>query len=111
MIRPADMPGVAFGDATDGDPRRDEAVQNRMSTSLGISGGWAWMRQVHGASVVEANAPGEMGEADAAFTTVRGLAIAVATADCFPVVLQADRGVGVAHAGWRGVAAGVVQAL
>jgi len=41
-------------------------------------------------------------------TTADGLPLAVATADCFAVVLEGDGGVGIAHAGWRGVAAGVV---
>src|SRR6185295_8218635 len=48
-------------------------------------------------------------EADAAVTSVPGAAIAVQTADCVPIALLADGAVGVVHAGWRGLAAGVVE--
>jgi YfiH family protein len=69
----------------------------------------AWLRQVHSASVVEA-APGLCGEADALVTRQPGLALAVATADCVPVLLGADGAVAAVHAGWRGIVAGVVAA-
>ncbi len=70
------------------------------------------MRQVHDAGVVTVTAPGEHAgaEADAAVTAIPGAVVAVATADCVPVVLLADGAVGVAHAGWRGLVAGVVEA-
>jgi hypothetical protein len=73
---------------------------------------WTWLRQVHGARVVRVEAPGEHAgvDADAAVTSVPGAAIAVQTADCVPVALTADGAVGVVHAGWRGLAAGVVEA-
>jgi YfiH family protein len=48
--------------------------------------------------------------ADAAVTGEPGCTLAVRTADCAPVVLLAEGGVGVVHAGWRGVAEGVVEA-
>jgi hypothetical protein len=74
---------------------------------------WTWLRQVHGADVITVTAPGEQGgtSADAAVTAVTGAALAVHTADCAPVVLVAESGaIGVAHAGWRGLASGVVAA-
>lgn len=73
---------------------------------------WTWLQQVHGADVVTVRAPGEGAgaRADAAVTAVPGAALAVTTADCVPVVLLADGAVGVAHAGWRGLLAGVVGA-
>lgn len=57
------------------------------------------------------NAPGEHAgaEADAAVTRVPGARLAVRTADCVPVVLVGDGAVGVVHAGWRGLASGVIQ--
>lgn len=71
--------------------------------------------QVHGRDVVEVTGPfaGEVPEADALVTTVPGLALAVLVADCTPVLLAApEQGVvGVAHAGRRGMADGVVPAL
>ncbi|HSM01911.1 MAG TPA: polyphenol oxidase family protein [Acidimicrobiia bacterium] len=111
MIRPEGFRGVAFGDASDGDARQDPGARSRISASLGISDRWAWLRQVHGAGVAAVTGPGDGGEADAAFTVVPGLPIAVSTADCLPVMLEGDGAVGVAHAGWRGAAAGVVRAV
>ena len=82
---------------------------------------WTWLRQVHGDRVVEVDAPGEWtgAEADAAVTTTLGAVLAVHTADCAGVVLVGDgadpvtgepvRVIGAAHAGWRGLAAGVVE--
>jgi hypothetical protein len=111
MIRPSHPTGVVFGEAADGDPRRDADARFRLSAALGITSDWAWMRQVHGATVLRADEPGLLGEADAVFTTVPGLPLAVGVADCYPVVLVADSGIGIAHAGWRGVVSGVVPAL
>jgi hypothetical protein len=73
---------------------------------------WTWLRQVHGARVVRVGAAGEHAgvEADAAVTSVPGLAIAVQTADCVPIGLVADGAVAVVHAGWKGLAAGVIEA-
>jgi polyphenol oxidase len=69
----------------------------------------AWARQVHSARVLEAR-PGECGEGDALFTEEAGVALAVVTADCVPVLLAGPGGVAAIHAGWRGIAAGVVPA-
>jgi hypothetical protein len=74
---------------------------------------WTWLRQVHGATVVRVRGPGDRGgaTADAVVTDVAGCAIAVLTADCAPVAFASPEGViGVAHAGWRGVVAGVIEA-
>jgi YfiH family protein len=74
---------------------------------------WTWLRQVHGAGVVRVVGPGAGAgtKADAAVTDQPGCAIAVLTADCAPVALASPEGViGVAHAGWRGVLAGVLEA-
>jgi YfiH family protein len=74
---------------------------------------WTWLRQVHGTDVVRVARPGDGAgmRADAAVTAAPGAALAVLTADCAPVALASPEGViGVAHAGWRGVLAGVVEA-
>lgn len=68
------------------------------------------MRQVHGSHVAVVGGPDDAGAtADAAVTAVPGLALAVYTADCAPVVLVTPGAVGVAHAGWRGLVDGVLQ--
>ena len=71
-----------------------------------------WLQQVHGtASSISMTMP-RLPEADAAITSRAGVVCAMRTADCLPVLLAATDGsvVGAAHAGWRGLAAGVIEA-
>lgn len=111
MIRPPGFRGVAFTNARDGDLRNDLAARRLIATDLDVASNWATVRQVHGGRVVEARGPGDLGDADAIHTERSGLPAAVFTADCLAVALEADDGVGIAHAGWRGVVAGVVATL
>jgi YfiH family protein len=71
-----------------------------------------WLRQVHGATVVTVTEPGEHTgvEADAAITRAQSAKLAVRTADCIPIILEGDDTIAVVHAGWRGLAGGVVRA-
>lgn len=73
---------------------------------------WTWLRQVHGAEVVTVAAPGDGAgaRADAAVTAAAGSVLAVHTADCAPVLLRGPGTLGVVHAGWRGLEAGVIEA-
>ena len=103
--------GVAFSDASDGDIRADPARRSDLARRLGIPDRWATLTQVHGSRVVEVDEPGDQGKADAMFTSIAGLPLAIFTADCAGVVVQAPGAVGVAHAGWRGAADGVVATL
>ena len=67
-------------------------------------------RQVHGARVERrADARGAVAESDGQATAERGLAALVLTADCLPVALVAPQAVAMLHAGWRGLAAGVLE--
>ena len=87
--------------------------RRRLATALGLPGEPFWLEQVHGARVVEALPERtSQPQADASFTRMPGQVCVVATADCLPVVLADERGrrVGIAHAGWRGLAGGVVEA-
>ena len=70
-----------------------------------------WLSQVHGAAVVDANMCEGVPEADAALARSGGRVCAVLTADCLPVLLCDDDAtvVAAAHAGWRGLAAGVLE--
>jgi purine-nucleoside/S-methyl-5'-thioadenosine phosphorylase / adenosine deaminase len=72
-----------------------------------------WLKQVHGAAAVAAEQVTAPVEADASFACTPGVVAAVLVADCMPVLLadRSGRCVGVAHAGWRGLAAGVIQNL
>lgn len=90
---------------------REAAARARLRAQLPSEP--VWLRQVHGAAVLEATAQAAGTEADASFTRTRGTVCAVKIADCLPVLLAAADAsvVGIAHAGWRGLAAGVIEAL
>src|SRR5688572_30464478 len=62
----------------------------------------ALARQVHGADVVLVEGPGLVGDADVLVTDRPGRPIGILTADCAPVIIEADDKVGAIHAGWRG---------
>jgi YfiH family protein len=70
-----------------------------------------WLRQVHGSAVVEADALADPPEADAAIARNAGTVCAVMVADCIPVLMTDRTGTvcAIAHAGWRGLASGVVE--
>lgn len=70
-----------------------------------------WLRQVHGTTVVKTSAATSESAADAAVTDHEGVICAVLTADCLPVVFAAADGseIAVAHAGWRGLSAGILE--
>lgn len=71
-----------------------------------------WLRQVHGIQAVNAALAAAGTVADACFTRDSNVVCAVTIADCLPLLLAHDAGeaVGIAHAGWRGLAAGVIEA-
>lgn len=111
MIEPPGLFWAAFSDGSDGDMRHDREARRRLASAYGLPDRWATVRQVHGNTVVRVTEPGAAGPADAMWTTEGQLALAVFTADCFGVVLRAEKAVGVAHAGWRGASTGVVARL
>jgi polyphenol oxidase len=115
-VPPGDL-GVLTSTRADGDfavtagPPMDRAARQRRLVDLP----WAEVRQVHGARVVDVGHPVDgyrEVEADALVTARWGFVLAVRTADCAPVFLAGAAGgpVGLAHAGWQGIEAGVVEA-
>ena len=91
-------------------------ARNRALLAEAIGATPVYLRQVHGVQVVrltaaDARAAAAIHEADASVTTEPGVACAIQVADCLPVLFAAPgaRGVGAAHAGWRGLAAGVLE--
>ena len=102
-----------LGFATGDDPAAVTENRRRVATELGHAPGargWAWARQVHGAGVVDVEAPGSGGDGDALVTTVTDVSLVVLVADCAPVALVAGDAVAAVHCGWRGLLAGVVEA-
>ncbi len=92
--------------------RSVEANRKWLNDSVGLSGQPRWLRQVHGNRIVDAGVVTATVEADGSYTRDAGKVCVVLTADCLPLLLCERLGaaVAVAHAGWRGVAAGVVEA-
>ena len=108
--------GLNLGARCGDEPER--VARNRQLLAAQVGRPIRWLEQVHGAKAVEAAAAAGDGDpaaapaiADAQATRDRGVALGVLVADCLPV-LFADRAgdmVAVAHAGWRGLAAGVLE--
>lgn len=117
-LRP-DWPGVAafmttagfnLGRKTGEDPEAVRARRRQVAALLGARP--IFLDQVHGAEVARLHAGLEDDNAppaDAAVSTEPGLAVAILVADCLPVLFSAPGAVAGAHAGWRGLAAGVLE--
>jgi hypothetical protein len=87
----------------------------RLPGQAGLPGPVHWLKQVHGTAVADLDEPAPAGgvrAADAAVTARSGVVCAIQTADCLPVLFAAEdaSAIGAAHAGWRGLAAGVLEA-
>ena len=98
-----------LGGNTGDDPDAVAGNRRRLRARLGLAQEPAWLRQVHGAEVIEAST--DALPADAAWTDVPGRACAVLTADCLPVLFCNRSGtrVAAAHGGWRGLVAGILE--
>lgn len=107
---PAPWDSCNLGDHVGDAPER--VAVNRAGLRALLPNEPCWLRQVHGIAVVDAAAVTGAPEADAAFTRRPGTVCAAMTADCLPVLFcdRAGSVVAVAHAGWRGLAAGVLGA-
>lgn len=94
-----------------GDAARAVA-ENRRRVSALLPAEPVWLRQVHGTVCLDASSAGSGAEGDASWTRTPSVVCAVMTADCLPILLcdQAGTVVAAAHAGWRGLAAGVLAA-
>lgn len=96
------------------DPLDPAVAENRRRFAQALGATPRWLNQVHGATVLRLGASPTTGprEADASISTVAGVGCTVFAADCLPVLFCVDGalGVGAAHAGWRGLAGGVLEA-
>lgn len=104
----APFDSLNLGDHVGDDPQAVAENRRRLIERLGCNP--AWLQQVHSADVVEAD-PAAVAVADASWTTTPGRACAVLTADCLPALFCDCAGsrVAAAHAGWRGLAGGVLE--
>lgn len=108
-VSQAPYAGLNLGAHVGDDPL--SVIQNRLRLTAHFGILPAWLSQVHGVRVVEAD-PSRVLEADASWTSTPGIACTAMTADCLPALFcnQAGTRVAAAHAGWRGLAAGVLEA-
>lgn len=96
------------------DPRAVAENRTALRTALELSAEPAWLEQVHGHRVVDLDRQtslDSLGPSDASVTHTVGRVCAIQVADCMPVLFAAadGSGVGAAHAGWRGLAGGVLE--
>lgn len=108
-VSEAPFDSLNLGDHVDDRPEAVAENRRRLTDHFSIKP--AWLQQVHGIAVVHAD-PGIVATADASWTATPGIACAAMTADCLPALFcnRAGTRVAAAHAGWRGLAAGVLEA-
>lgn len=104
--------GVHVGD----DPAAVAENRRRLANVLQLPAEPVWLDQIHGHTVFDLDraglpAPGVRPQADAVVTRQAATVLAIQVADCLPVLFASDDGqvLGAAHAGWRGLAAGVLE--
>ena len=92
----------------------EDVLANRMRVreALRLPSVPRWLNQIHGSRVIDARAINQAVDADGSFTSVPRIVCAVLTADCLPIVLadRKARCIAALHGGWRGLAAGVIEA-
>jgi polyphenol oxidase len=111
----AGVSGAPYASLNLGDHVGDDAAavaqnRRRLRAAAGLPSEPAWLNQVHGTNVADLDASDPQAAADAAIARRSGRVCAILTADCLPIAFSTDSGdlIAAAHAGWRGLAAGVI---
>ena len=120
-VSPAPYATLNLGTHVGDDPAAVAENRRRLAEALALPAEPLWLSQVHGTGVIDADArrvtgaptpAGAPPQADAAVARAPGQPLVILVADCLPVLFASDDGavIGIAHAGWRGLAAGVLEA-
>ena len=120
-VSTASYASLNLGDHVGDAPESVAENRLRLAAAASLPAEPAWLSQVHGTRVADLDAAGRDAAgrdadgrkepADAAFSRQSGRVCAILTADCLPILLAADSGdlVAAIHAGWRGLAAGIIE--
>jgi polyphenol oxidase len=95
--------------------RQESVIQNRsiLSSYYDLPSEPVWINQTHSSICLDAEFIESIVDADATFTSKKGVVCGILTADCLPIFVSKKDGtmVGLAHAGWRGLVSGVIESL
>ena len=110
-VSPGPYASLNLADHVGDDPAAVATNRKRLAAAAGLPADPVWLQQVHGNTVVDIARTTSVPEADAAHSHQPGQVCAVLTADCLPLLLcdRAGEQVAAVHAGWRGLAAGVIE--
>lgn len=99
--------GMHVGD----DPAAVACNREKLASDLGPQFSWQWLNQTHSVDVVRVEQAGAAQDGDAIYTNVPDIVCCIMTADCLPVFITNRSGseIALAHAGWRGLAGGVIE--
>lgn len=111
-VSQAPFDGLNLGDHVGDQLEAVDENRQMLMKALGLTVPPQWLSQVHGVRIVEAQPDNKVREADGCWSSAAGQACVVMTADCLPVLITDRKGtrVAAAHAGWRGLASGVLEA-
>jgi YfiH family protein len=110
-VSEGEFAGLNLGGHVGDHPERVAENRRRLTQCLRLPAEPLWLSQVHGSRIVDGAAPATL-EADGAWTDQSAVVCAVMTADCLPILLcdVSGRKIAAVHAGWRGLAEGVIEA-
>ncbi|PWQ93776.1 peptidoglycan editing factor PgeF [Leucothrix arctica] len=104
--------GLNLGDHVDDDPEAVQTNRKQLAVDLSLPQQPAWLSQVHGINVASCSSAKSTDVADAIVGKHQNDVCSIMTADCLPVLFCDKQGtvIAAAHAGWRGLASGVLEA-